>query len=264
MRRGAGWGVLPVLHFMYFLCGARAACVFFPQLAGCFDSDESRDINLRPTHPGRAALHPHRTLRATANARKGCSLGSQRTHKHLIHLFAAGATNFSLRLSCVFSCLSLLRERERESEGNERASARVAFPARDFKGPAAKLKTNPINEAAAVCQQQKNATQLAALSLADAAMFVLCCCGDYYKTREFVFASVCFALSCMAQKRVDGRECPRARFAETGSADAEFVLLICHGENSIRSFLRNSKDADILSWSGCLKNRCFLVEFALC
>jgi hypothetical protein len=33
------------------------------------------------------------------------------------------------------------------------------------------LKTNPINEAAAVCRQQKNATQLAALCFAFAAMF---------------------------------------------------------------------------------------------
>lgn len=126
MRRGAGWGVLPVAAFYVFFCAERARqrVYFFPQLAGCFDSDESRDINLRPSHPGRRALrlHPHRTLRKCT--RKGCSLCRRAYTISRIHLFAAGATNFSLRLSCVFSCALVIARRA------SKRRARRAFPAK--------------------------------------------------------------------------------------------------------------------------------------
>jgi hypothetical protein len=130
-------------------------CIFFRSWQAALTvTNRATSISGQPTPAGSIRIAP-------CAAQMHVRVALARHTASRIHLFAAGATNFSLRLSCVFSFV-LVTERE---------SARVAFPARDFKGPAAKLKTNPINEAAAVCQQQKNETQLAALSFAFAAMF---------------------------------------------------------------------------------------------
>jgi hypothetical protein len=65
-------GAAGAAFYVFFVCGARERRVyFFPQLAGCFDSDESRDINLQPTHPERA--RPTGSIRIAPCARRKCT-----------------------------------------------------------------------------------------------------------------------------------------------------------------------------------------------